>query len=217
MDHIAKVLQSASPGSTPRPSAEDRASSRGSSPLFADVPAEPVMRRLWQRMAEIYGHRWTSAYGEDAGSGAGPTWAKGLAGIAPSQIATGLEQALVSADEWPPTLPAFRAMCFAIPAFAAVRAEVNAKDSRRSPFAMLTWEHLDRHRYRMADADKADRLLREAYDTAREHVMRGGALPEPVEELAAPAPAPRTPVSPEVAAAAFADIAAILGDAPEAA
>lgn len=172
------------------------------------------MRRLWQRMAEIYGHRWTSAYGEDAGAGAGRTWAKGLAGLTGSHIAVGVESALMSADEWPPTLPAFRAMCFAIPAFAAVRAEVNAKDSRRSPFAMLTWEHLDRHRYRTADADKADRLLREAYEATREHVMRGGALPDPPVELAAPETSKRSPAPPEVAEATLAGIAAILGTAP---
>lgn len=176
------------------------------------------MRRLWQRMAEIYGHRWTSAYGEDAGAGAGQTWAKGLAGLSPAQIAVGVEAALVSADEWPPTLPAFRAMCFAIPAFAAVRAELYARDSDRSPFSRLAWSHLDAHRFRMADADKADRLLREAYEAAREHVMRGGALPEPLVELAPPAPAPRTPASSDTVKSACADIAAILGDdAPEAA
>ena len=47
------------------------------------------MRTLWVRMAEIYGHRWTSSYG-DSESGAARTWAKGLAGVSPAQLAAGL-------------------------------------------------------------------------------------------------------------------------------
>lgn len=173
------------------------------------------MRRLWQRMADIYGHRWTSAYGDDAGGGAGQTWARGLAGLSAAQIAKGVEAALVSADEWPPTLPAFRAMCFNIPSFAAVRLELAAKDAQRSPFARLVWSNLDTHRYRHVEADKADRLLREAYEMAREHVMRGGELPEPLAELAPPEEPKRATVSPEVAAKAFAELQTILGDAKE--
>lgn len=159
------------------------------------------MRRLWQRMAEIYGHRWTSAYGDDAGASAGQTWAKGLAGVRPEQIATGLESALVSAEPWPPTLPEFRAMCLGIPSFAAVRSELAARDVRRSAFARLVWSMLDLYRWRTADADRADRLLREAYDVAREHVMRGGELPpDPVAEIEH-APEPHVPAAPEVARA----------------
>ncbi len=156
------------------------------------------MRRLWQRMAEIYGHRWTSAYGDDAGASAGQTWAKGLAGLSVAQIAAGLDAALASADDWPPTLPAFRSMCFGIPALAMIRAELAARDSRRSAFARLVWSRLDTHRYRTSDADKADRLLREAYDLAREHVMRGGELPPAPAAEIEQQPEQRTPASPDV-------------------
>lgn len=174
------------------------------------------MFRLWQRMGEIYGHRWTSMYGDDVRAAALQTWAKGLAGLNAAQIANGVEAALVSADEWPPTLPAFRAMCFSIPSFAAVRLELAAKDAQRSPFARLVWSNLDTHRYRHVEADKADRLLREAYEMAREHVMRGGELPEVVAEIAPPpAQERRSPVSPEVAKAAFHEIASILGEDSE--
>lgn len=166
------------------------------------------MRRLWQHMAEVYGHRWTSAYGDDAGASAGQTWARGLCGLSRAQIGAGLKAALASAEEWPPTLPRFRAMCFGIPAFAAVRAEVNARDSRRSPFAVLAWSKLDAQRYRMADSDKADRLLREAYDLATEFVIRGGALPEPAVEIEAPKEEPHVPAPVECAQR---NISAILG------
>jgi len=179
--------------------------------MLADPLPEQLLRRLWQRMAEIYGHRWVSAYGDDAGAGAGRTWAKGLAGITAEQIAIGLSAALASADEWPPTLPRFRAMCFDLPSFAAVRAEINARHSRRSAFAMLVWSRLDGARYRLADSDKGDRLLREAYDLAVEHVVRGGALPESREELAAPEPESRAPASAETAARNIAEILGSLG------
>ena len=69
---------------------------------------ERVMRRLWVKFAEIYGHRWTSSYGEDAGAGAGQTWALGLAGLSPEQIASGILAAMRSGSEWPPSLPLFR-------------------------------------------------------------------------------------------------------------
>lgn len=177
------------------------------------------MRRLWQRMAEIYGHRWTSAYGEDAGASAGQTWARGLALLSPTQIAAGLEAVLASADDWPPTLPAFRAACFGLPAFATVRAELVALNSRRSPFARLVWSLLDTHRWRSVDADRGDRLLREAYDLAREHVMRGGELPpEPVAEIEQQ-PEQRTPASAETARAHIDAMAAKfhLEDVPQAA
>ena len=179
--------------------------------MSAEPIAEPLLRRLWQRMAEIYGHRWTSAYGDDAGGSAGQTWAKGLGGVSPAMLAFGLGAVLGQADEWPPTLPRFRALCFGIPAFAQVRAEINARGTRRSPFAVLVWSNLDAQRYRMADADKADRLLREAYDLASEHVTRGGPLPEPREEIAPPEPELRTPASAETAEQSIAEIRAQLG------
>jgi len=70
------------------------------------------MRQVWERMAHMYGHRWTSNYGvEDDG-----TWRKGLAGLSPEQIGAGLVKCLVrkpasGEEDWPPTLNEFRAMC----------------------------------------------------------------------------------------------------------
>lgn len=140
------------------------------------------MRTLWLRMTEIYGHRWTSAFGEDAGTGAGSTWGKGLADCAPRQIGAGISAAIVSADPWPPTLPAFRAMCLSIPSFAHVRIELK-RSTDLSPFTRLVWSNIDQFRVSHADQDKADRIVREAYDLAREHIMTGGSLPEPAMRI----------------------------------
>lgn len=171
------------------------------------------MRTLWQRMAEIYGHRWTSAYGDDAGKGAGLTWAKGLAGLSAAQIKVGVESALVAADPWPPSLPEFRALCLAVPSLAAMRAEQRGSVAP-SAFMRLLWQNLDTYRMRHADADKADRMFREAYETAREHVMRGGALPpEPVAYIGpADEPEPVKPAAPEVVAGVAEKLRAVLGD-----
>lgn len=64
--------------------------------------------------------------------------------------------------------------CVGIPALAAVRADTGKQDG----FTRLVWQYMDGHRYRNASADVSDRLLREAYDQAKVHVMRGGRMPE---------------------------------------
>lgn len=139
------------------------------------------MIRFWQRMAAIYGHKWTSAYGDtpfdDNGSLtlAGDTWQRGLTGVAEQDIAKGLQAALMSADGWPPTLPAFRALCFDIPAFSVVRREARSKDRR--PFTTATLSRLDLYRWERADQDKADRLLKDAFEETVDFVLRGGELP----------------------------------------
>lgn len=174
--------------------------------------SERVMRQLWQRMAEIYGHKWVSAYGEDAGKGAGLTWAKGLSGLGPQKIARGLEAALVSAEPWPPTLPEFRALCLGIPSLAAVRTEFRG-GAAATPFGRLVWGHLDPYLVKRVDAEKADRMVRDAYETAREWVMRGGELPaEPVAVIAAEKPQPPKPASPAVVSKVFAELNEAFGE-----
>lgn len=208
---IANLLPNVSPGVTPRPS-----SAKPPSAERLTVQPNPVMRRIWLRMAEIYGHRWTSAYGDDADGGAALTWAKGLSGIPVEQIAAGIESALVSADGWPPTLPEFRALCLGIPTLAAAKLALNDKTNG---FARLMWMRMDRFAVRTASQERADQMVAGAYEMAREHVMRGGALPpEPLAEIAKEEPK-RGAVSPAVAKKAFAELDAILGtpDAEQAA
>lgn len=73
---------------------------------------QAVMARLWERMTEIYGHRWISAYGEAVNE----SWRRGLQGVSVEQIGRGLERLLEQGREWPPTLPEFRALCLKDPA-----------------------------------------------------------------------------------------------------
>lgn len=162
-------------------------------------------------MAQIYGHRWTAPHGEspDAESSSAGTWAKGLAGITPRQLGAGLEACIVRADPWPPTLPEFRALCLGIPGMPEVRREIETPDAPRSGFAVLVWSMIDPYAYRRAEGKAAERMLKDAYDEARERVMRGERVPAPYVPLPPPEARPAVPARPEVARAAIAEIAAL--------
>lgn len=138
---------------------------------------------LWFHFGTIYPHKWTSAMGADPRGPQGRVWATALGGFSRAQIEAGLEACRCSSDEWPPSLPAFRAACLEIPSLAAVKLELRAA-ARRSLFTHLVWSYLDSTAYGAANGDKAEKLLREAYELAREHVLRGGGLPAaPAGEL----------------------------------
>ncbi len=173
-------------------------------------------RTLWVRMAEIYGHRWTSSYGAESGQdGAAGTWAKGLAGISPEQIAFGLKACLVSAEPWPPTLPEFRAMCLGIPSLPWVKRAILAKD--RSPFCRVVWQHIDGYLFGHADHKTAERMIVEAYAIAREYVMSGGQLPDEspmIEAQPEPPKAPARELTEDERRELFAEMRANLGLRP---
>lgn len=65
------------------------------------------MANLWRRMTELYGHKFTSAYGDEPND----TWARALAHTTGRQIANGLQACFRREDNWPPTLPEFVEMC----------------------------------------------------------------------------------------------------------
>ena len=139
-------------------------------------------------MAEIYGHRWTSAYGESSDmDGAAGTWAKGLDGITPEQVGIGLQACITSADPWPPTLPAFRGMCLGIPSFEVVKADIG---TRKHGFTRMVWQHLDHWMFTRADQRDAERQLRSAYDFARERRMCGDEFPIESVQIEHEKPAP---------------------------
>lgn len=131
---------------------------------------------LWFHFSTIYPHRWTSAMGVDPRGHQGKVWATALATLTRDQIDAGLEACRNSADEWPPSLPAFKAACYEIPPLAAVKLEMRSQ-GLRSLFTHMVWRFIDSTAYAAAHGDKADRMLRDAYELAREHVMRGGDVP----------------------------------------
>lgn len=185
------------------PSSESKPTFAAASSETAAAPTKPkpsalLADYLWLHMGATYPHKWTSAQGEDPRGTAGKVWAVELAGMTRGQIDAGLSACRNSADPWPPSLPQFKAACFGIPPLAAVRLDHAKADA----FTRQVWQYLDGHRYRQAPADQADRLLREAYELAREYVMRGGELPAVVAEIAHDKPEPK-PADPERAQAAI--------------
>lgn len=86
-------------------------------------PADDDMLGIWQAMADLYGHRWTSAYGastETVSGRGGPlerltdtveTWRRVLRGITTDEIAAGIGRCIERAEPWPPTAPQFRERC----------------------------------------------------------------------------------------------------------
>lgn len=158
--------------------------------VTSDVSPPPVteppamwLRRLWERMAALYGHAWTSVHGvtPHTATGAltmsGSTWAGALAGLSGPQVAAGVEACIALGGEFPPNAPRFRAMCLAIPALEAVRTELQRGEP--STFARAVWAELDVFRFRQAPAEQADRMLQAAYSQVRDRVMRGEQLPAP--------------------------------------
>lgn len=97
----------------------DLARLKGQGSLRSGLPkqiANRAIARVWTRMAEVYGHKWTSQYGEvsdDSGhlSSAARTWAQGLAQLSLEEISIGFSRMVESGDEWPPSLPEFRKLC----------------------------------------------------------------------------------------------------------
>lgn len=152
------------------------------------------MRRLWERMTAIYGHKFTSAYGilpEDEGGVAtlaGDTWARGLVGISEMQIAAGLEACIkhYTPNDWP-ELPNFRQKCLGIPSLAALRHDLRSPVAERTPFTRLAWSFIDGHRFRHADPVELTRILKDAYELAADAVLRGEPLPQVSGILEAPA------------------------------
>ena len=61
-------------------------------------------------MAEIYGHKWVSSYGDKPNF----AWISGLRDIPSSSIKYGLEHIIKSGDGWPPSLPEFIEYCLGI-------------------------------------------------------------------------------------------------------
>lgn len=173
MEHISKIAnslplsrssnQSTSANSAPEPSLRGRLS-------------ETLLDNFWLRMGSMFGHTWTSAYGTKPDGVAGDTWAAALGGLTGSHIAEGLRAVLLLASDFPPSAPRFRSLCFGIPTLTIVRRQITEGNS--GPFARAVWARLDAYRYRNAEASKADRLLKDAYDETLEYVMRGGELCE---------------------------------------
>ena len=95
----------------------DKALSQPSMPSSKPSPpaklSQPLLDKLWLKMAELYGNRWTGSFGVSADQS--HAWAAALGGLNGQQIAVGLAALTTTEDEqlrkWPPSAPEFRALC----------------------------------------------------------------------------------------------------------
>lgn len=170
-----------------------------------------ALAQLWAVMLATYGHRWESAYGRHPEGVTAATWEAGLADIAAADIATAARNCLTFGDGWPPTLPEFRALCLGIPSFADVKYDLRRAHETRMPFTRMVYGFLDHWHYSRADIDKAERMLRDAYELARLDRLGGASLPETHQQLERAEQEPRAPRDPEVAKRAIAEIDALFG------
>lgn len=122
-------------------------------------------------------------------------------------MGNGLKACLASSDPWPPTLPEFRSRCLGIPSLQEVKLEIHS--GQRSPFTIMVWQQIDGYLFKQSSADKSDRMLRDAYELAREMVMRGQPLPEVPEAAIAHAEPEFKPASKESAEAALAELGSL--------
>lgn len=161
------------------------------------------------RMGSRYGHTWASQYGTEPAGIAAAEWRSTLAGITPEQMRMGFEADAVRGDHWPPSSPAFRAMCLGIPSLPSVRAEIEdmvkwshqGQGSIMSRFARGVWSRMNSYAYRNASGKHADRILVDAYRLTREFVMEGGTLPPDPVALVQQEKRQHTPASPGTAQA----------------
>lgn len=78
--------------------------------------SQKSLNKLWLKMTEIYGHRWTANFGVSADPE--HSWSKILGDLNGQQLANGLSA--VSADpqyDWPPSANVFRSLCMQMPGF----------------------------------------------------------------------------------------------------
>lgn len=73
-----------------------------------------LLERLWLKMAEMYGHRWTSSFGDIPNPDS--AWATVLQGLTGQQLANGLNLLVHKGEEydWPPPANVFRALCLEV-------------------------------------------------------------------------------------------------------
>ncbi|MGC1550508.1 MAG: hypothetical protein WA777_18455 [Rhodanobacter sp.] len=180
----------------------------------APRPSQRTLRDLWSKMTGIYGHAWTSKFGDSpeydcdhispgALNDAGKLWQAGLAGITPKQIGLGISRAVMRAGEFAPNLPEFRKLCLGIPPLAKVRlslTKIHAEDNETAAFCRLVWQFIgDQWTFARSSPDTCARIVRDAYQLAVEYRMALGELPAAPAALISK-PEPRNLTREEIAA-----------------
>lgn len=137
---------------------------------------QALMDKLWIKMAEFYGHRWTSSFGVIADPE--HSWSRVLRGITGAQLANGLDTLAEKGAEfdWPPPANVFRELCLAVkgmPGFAdawveALRGTYSHEAVRVAAEATSTFD--------LATGEVGDKGLRQRFERNYAIVMRRAQL-----------------------------------------
>lgn len=125
-------------------------SSKPSQPEKRQKLPQPLLDKLWLKMAEIYGRRWTGSFGVSVDQS--HAWAATLGGLTGEQIAVGLNALVCAGDkqlqDWPPAAPQFRALClsrdpeaFGLPSEEKAYREACRRAYRHGPALDRLWSH----------------------------------------------------------------------------
>lgn len=68
-----------------------------------DVISDQEIKEVWKRMGSMYGHKWTTNYGEKID----PLWARAMKAIPLNRLQIALARCGHRDDAWPPSLPEF--------------------------------------------------------------------------------------------------------------
>lgn len=68
-----------------------------------------LVETVWQWMSSMFGHRWTSSFGDAIDPDR--VWSAALAGLDEQQVRAGMRAVMDAGDEWPPSAPEFRRLC----------------------------------------------------------------------------------------------------------
>jgi hypothetical protein len=139
------------------------------------------MDKLWLKMTEMYGHRWTANFGVSADPG--HSWATVLKGLTGDQLANGLNALVEKADEfdWPPPANVFRSMCLQVP---GLPSEGQAWDEARAgtyshPAVRIAAEATST--FDLHTAKNNDKALRQRFERNYAIVMRRAQTGQPLE------------------------------------
>lgn len=164
------------------PIARDQLSTGSSRPSQIEKPEklrQVLLDKLWTKMTEMYGHRWTGSVGVLADQD--HAWATVLGGLNGMQIASGLGMLVERADDWPPSAPEFRAMCLHVPGLpSAVAAWHQALEGRYEHEAVRVAAKLTGV-YDLKSARLNDRALQQIFDRNYRIVCQRAQNGQPLE------------------------------------
>ena len=104
-------------------------------------------------MAEIYGHKWISSYGEKPNH----AWISGLRDVSPEKIKYGIESIIKSGESWPPSLPEFIDYCIGISRDLVIAEIHNRYVDRMSTYSQI--ERLERTHFKEVKSELIDITL----------------------------------------------------------